>query len=119
MIESITLTPYLRDLLLEVICERLNIVEYYEYLLNAPFTRSIRNTYTGDCPFCGASRTFAVNKVTGEYYCLDCPQKGDIFKLMCEKERLTVNRAIEVFTGCLKVAEERQLKSRYSVEVMV
>jgi phage/plasmid primase-like uncharacterized protein len=115
MTDQITLTPYLRAMLLKEICSRINIVEYYEFLLNAPLTKSIRNTFTGTCPFCSDAKAFIMDKESGEYLCTSCNQNGDFLTLAGKKNNLSVNESLQVVTGYLGTAEERRLKSRYTV----
>jgi hypothetical protein len=119
MNDSITLTPYMRELLLEEICSRINIIEYCQYILNAPFTQSIQNTFSGGCPYCAGYQAFVINKATGKYFCISCRAEGDFFTLMCEKQCRDLNAALQVLTGCLKTAEAREQKSRYTREVMI
>ena len=115
MTDQITLTPYMRSLLLEEICKRLNIIEYCEYFLNAPFTQSIKNTFTGNCPYCAGYMAFVINKSNGKYFCMTCKCEGDFLTLMCEKERRDLNATLQVLTGYLKTAEERKLRARYVI----
>jgi len=119
MTDRITLTPYLRGMLLEEICSRLNIVEYYQFVLGNPFTRGIRNNFEGDCPFCFSIKTFVVDRGTGKYFCITCKSKGDFLTLLCEKEDRDLNAVLQVLTGYLKTADERQLEARYAKEVMI
>jgi DNA primase len=118
MTDQITLTPYLRALLLKEICSRIDIVEYYEFLLNAPLTKSIRNTFTGTCPFCSDAKAFIIDKESGEYLCAACGQTGDFLTLVGKKHNLSVNSSLQVVTGYLGTAEEKRMKSRYTAEVL-
>jgi len=117
MNEQITLTPYLRALLMKEICSRLDIVEYFEYILDAPFTRGIRNTFEGACPFCRGVKTFVAAKETGKYFCTTCSAEGDFLTLLNKTRHLTLNAALEFLSEYLKIADERILKSRYTTEV--
>ena len=119
MTDQITLTPYLRELLLEEICARLNIVEYYQFILNVPFTRGIRSTFEGGCPFCRASQAFVIHADTGKYFCTACRQEGDFLMLMSRKYNRDLNITLEALTVYLKMADERRMKSRYVTGVMV
>jgi hypothetical protein len=119
MTEQITLTPYMRSLLLEEICARLNIIEYCEYFLKRPLTQSIQNTFTGNCPYCAGYMAFVINKSNGKYFCMSCKCEGDFLTLMCEKEHRDLNASLQVISGYLETAEERERKSRYTREVMV
>ena len=116
MTDQITLTPYLRALLLKEICCRLDIVEYYEFLLNAPLTKSIRNTFTGTCPFCSDKMSFIIDKESGEYLCAACSQNGDFLTLAGKKNNCGLNESLQTVAGYLGRAEERRAKSRYTAE---
>jgi hypothetical protein len=114
--DQITLTPYLRALLMEEICSRIDIVEYYQFILDAPFTRGIRNTFEGACPFCKGNREFVINAHTGKYFCTTCGCEGDFLTLLNKTRHLTLDAALGFLSKDLKIADERILKSRYTTE---
>ena len=124
MNEQITLTPYLRALLMKEICSRLDIVEYYQFILDAPFTRGIRNTFECCCPFCSACKAsrvlkaFVVDKTAGKYFCTTCGAEGDFLTLLNKTRHLTLNAALEFLSKDLKSADERILKSRYTTDAI-
>ena len=106
MIEMISLTSYMRDLLLEEICSRMDIIEYCKYFYHLTFTQSLKDTYTGDCPFCRARNSFAINKVTGKSYCLACGKERDFLALMSKRDGRDLNGTLQVLTGYLEAKKE-------------
>ena len=107
MRDKITLTPYMRALLLDEICRRTNIIDYCNVILEMGLEQSIKNTFTGDCPFCSGHQAFVINNSTGKYFCINCKTEGDFLTLMSKKECRDLNSTLQVLSGYLK-AEEKQ-----------
>lgn len=105
--DNITLTPYMRSLLLDEICRRMNIIDYCHYILHITLEQSIKNTFTGDCPFCRGYQAFVINKSTGKYFCINCRVEGDFLTLMCKKDNNDLNSTLSVLSGYLKAEEKR------------
>jgi DNA primase len=108
MNETITLSSYMRALLLEEICRRMDIIDYCKYTHNLLFKRCIKNTYTGDCPFCSGHQAFAINSTTGKIYCMACKQEGDFLVLMSKLENIDLNSTLNRLSGYLKGEEKRK-----------
>lgn len=105
---KITLPLFIRSLLLEEICRRIDIIRYCQSFYNLTFKKSIKHTFTGDCPFCSGSKSFAINNVTGKSYCMACKKEGDFLTLMSTKERIDLNSTLHRLSGYLEGAEERK-----------
>jgi len=108
MNETITLSSYMRALLLEEICTRLDIIDYCKYFYHLTFKKCIKDTFTGDCPYCSGHQAFALNSVTGKSYCMACKQEGDFLTLMSTKENIDLNSTLNRLSGYLKGEEKRK-----------
>jgi phage/plasmid primase-like uncharacterized protein len=106
MREKITLTPYMRALLLDEICRRTNIIDYCNFILKMNLEQCIKNTFTGDCPFCNDHQAFVINKATGKYFCINCRTEGDFLTLMSKKGNRDLNSTLQVLSGYLEKEEE-------------
>ena len=98
----------MRFLLLEEICKRMDIIDYCKYIHNLTFEKSIKNTYTGDCPFCSGHQAFAINSTTGKIYCMACKQEGDFLVLMSKLENIDLNSTLQRLSGYIEAAEKRK-----------
>jgi hypothetical protein len=101
MKDTISLTPYMRALLLDEICRRTNIIEYCHYFLKMNLEQSIKSTFTGDCPYCSGHQAFVINNSTGKYFCIHCREEGDFLTLMSRKENCDLNSTLHVLSGYL------------------
>jgi len=108
MMEKIRLTTYMRALLLEEICSRMDIISYCKYIYNLIFTKSTKHTFTGDCPFCSGYKSFVINSVTGKSYCMACRKEEDFLTFMSIKERIDLNSTLQRLSGYLEGAEKRK-----------
>ena len=105
---KITLSLYMRALLLEEICKRMDIISYCKFFYNLIFKKSIKDTFTGDCPFCSGHQSFAINSTTGKSYCMVCKKEEDFLTLMSIKERIDLNSTLHRLSGYLEGAEKRK-----------
>jgi len=108
MNETITLSSYMRALLLEEICKRVNIIDYCKFFYHLTFKQRIKHTFTGDCPYCSGHQAFAINNTTGKSYCTACRQENDFLTLMSTKENIDLNSTLNRLSGYLKSAEEHK-----------
>jgi Fe2+ or Zn2+ uptake regulation protein len=108
MREKITLTPYMRALLLDEICRRMNIISYCHSILDISLEQSIQNTFTGDCPFCSGHQSFVINKSTGKYFCINCRANEDFLALLVKKEGRDLNSTLQVLSGYLEKSEKQR-----------
>jgi hypothetical protein len=106
MTEKIDLTPYVRALLLDEICRRMNIINYCKCTLNITLEQTITDIFIGDCPFCHGQDAFAINKATGKYCCVNCDTEGDFFTLMSKTDGRDLNSTLQVLSGYLEKAEQ-------------
>jgi DNA primase len=109
MIDTVILSPYMRGLLLEEICRRMDIIEYCKYVYNHTFKQSIKNTYTGDCPFCSGYQSFVINSTTGKSYCMSCGKEEDFLSLMSIKEKIDLNSTLNRLSGYIEADEKSKL----------
>jgi len=107
MIEKIDLTPYMRTLLLDEICSRMNIIDYCNITLHSTLEQNIKDIFIGACPFCHDQDAFAINKATGKYICVNCNTEGDFFTLMSKKEGRDLNSTLQVLSGYLEESERQ------------
>jgi len=105
---KITLPLFIRRLLLEEICKRIDIIDYCDYWFHLTFKKSIKHTYTGDCPYCSGHQSFVINSTTGKSYCMACRNEGDFLTLMSTKEEIDLNSTLHRLSGYLEGAEERK-----------
>ena len=105
---KITLPFFIRSLLLEEICKRIDIIDYCDYWFHLTFKKSIKHTYTGDCPYCSGHQSFVINSTTGKSYCMACKKEGDFLTLMSTKENIDLNSTLHRLSGYLEGAEERK-----------
>jgi hypothetical protein len=105
---KITLPLFIRSLLLEEICRRIDIIDYCDYWFHLTFKKCIKHTYTGDCPYCSGHQAFAINSTTGKSYCMACRNEGDFLTLMSTKENIDLNSTLHRLSGYLEGAEERK-----------
>jgi hypothetical protein len=103
--DKVSLTPYMRALLLDEICRRMNIINYCSSILNITLEQNIKNTFIGACPFCNDCDAFVINKSTGKYLCVNCSTEGDFLSLMAKKEGRNLNSSLQVLSGYLEKAE--------------
>ena len=105
---KMTLSPYMRSLLLKEICRRIDIIDYCHYWFHLTFKKSIKDTFTGDCPFCSGKKSFAINSITGKSYCMICRKEKDFLTLMSTKDRIDLNSTLHRLSGYLEGAEKRK-----------
>jgi phage/plasmid primase-like uncharacterized protein len=105
MTGKITLTPYMRDLLLDEVCRRMDIIDYCNCSLHITLELNIKDIFIGECPFCNDRDSFAINKATGKYCCVNCDTEGDFFTLMSKKDGRDLDSTLQVLSGCLEKAE--------------
>ena len=109
---KISLTSYMRALLLDEICRRTNIIEYCQFMLKMTLEKSIKNTFTGDCPFCNGHKAFAINKSTGKYFCSNCRENDDFLTLTVKMGGRDLNSTLHVLSGYIE--KEEELKQAYA-----
>lgn len=105
---KITLPPFIRNLLLEEICKRIDIIDYCDYWYHLTFKKCIDHTYTGDCPYCSGYQSFVINSTTGKSYCMACKKEEDFLVLMSIKERIDLNSTLHRLSGYLEGTENRK-----------
>jgi DNA primase len=110
MKEHITLSPFMRGLLLREICRRMDIIEYCQHQFHMSLTKNIRDTYTGDCPWCEGHESFVINEVTGQSYCMGCGKEADFFSLLQAKHNDSLTTILSRLTGCVQAEDERRRK---------
>jgi phage/plasmid primase-like uncharacterized protein len=110
--DKISLSPYMRSLLLEEICKRMDIINYCKFFYHLTFKKCTKHTFTGDCPYCSGRRAFAINSTTGKSYCTACRQESDFLTLMSTKENIGLNSTLNRLSGYLKSAEEHKKAAR-------
>jgi hypothetical protein len=103
--DKVSLTPYMRALLLDEICRRMNIITYCSSILNITLEQNIKNTFIGACPFCHDCDAFVINESTGKYLCIHCSTAGDFLTLMSKKEGRNLNSSLKILSGYLEKAE--------------
>jgi hypothetical protein len=108
MNEHVTLSPYMRGLLLTEICRRMDIIGYCRYEFHMTLTRNIRDTYTGDCPWCEGHESFVINEMTGKSYCMGCRKEEDFLSLLQAKHNDSLTNILSMLTGCVKAEDERK-----------
>ena len=106
MTEKISLTPYMRNLLLEEICKRMDIIDYCSCFYNFILKPGIKNTFTGSCSFCSGNQSFTINKATGKIFCCVCKREEDFLTLMSKKDGCDLNSTLQVLSGYLEKEEE-------------
>jgi hypothetical protein len=110
--DKISLTSYMRALLLDEICRRTDIIDYCNFFFKMNLEQSIKNTFTGDCPFCSGHQSFVINNSTGKYFCINCRTEEDFLTLMSKKEGRDLNSTLQVLSGYLE--KEEELKPAYT-----
>jgi len=113
MSEPAVLSPYMRGLLLKEICNRISIIDYCRYSLHISLTKNIRDTFTGDCPYCKGHESFVINEVTGRIYCMGCRKEEDFLALAQTKWGESLTSTLDMLTGYVKGADERR-KNAYA-----
>jgi len=111
MRESVVLSPYLRGLLLKEICRHVSIINYCKYRLQMSLTKNIRDTYTGDCPYCGGHESFVINEATGRIYCMGCRKEEDFISLVQANYDDSLTSTLDMLTGYLEEADARRKKA--------
>ena len=112
MTDKITLTPYMRALLVKEICRRMDIIEYSMRILYIYFERGTRDSYTGNCPYCFEQDTFTLNKNTGRCYCRSCGNEGDFLGLMSHRKGQDLDSTLTMLTGYLE--EKKRWETAYA-----
>jgi len=113
MSEPVILSPYMRGLLLKEICRRISIIDYCRYSLHISLTKNIRDTFTGDCPYCEGHESFVINEVTGRIYCMACRKEEDFLALAQTNYGYSLTSTLDMLTGYVKGADERR-KNAYA-----
>ena len=108
MNDTITFAPYMRALLLEAICSRMDIIDYCKYFHHLTFKKSINHTYTGDCPYCSGHKSFCINSSTGKIYCMACKQEGDFLTLVSKQENINLDITLHRLSGYIEAVEKRK-----------
>ena len=105
---KIILPRFIRKLLLEEICKRMDIIDYCDYWLHLTLKKSINHTYTGDCPYCSGQQSFILNSTTGKSYCMACRKEEDFLTLVSIKERSDLDGTLHMLSGYLENAEKHK-----------
>jgi len=113
MSESVVLSPYMRGLLVKEICRHINIIDYCRYTLHISLTKNIRDTFTGDCPYCEGHESFVINEVTGRIYCMACRKEEDFLGLAQMNYDDSLTSTLDMLTGYAKGTDERR-KAAYA-----
>jgi hypothetical protein len=111
MSEPVVLSDYMRGLLVKEICRHIDIIGYCRYVLHISLTKNIRDTFTGDCPYCEGHESFVINEVTGRIYCMACRKEDDFLGLAQMDYGSNLTSTLNMLTGYAEGADERRRKA--------
>ena len=111
MSEPVVLSPYMRGLLVKEICNHINIINYCRYTLHISLTKNIRDTYTGDCPYCKGHESFVINEATGKIYCMGCRKEEDFLDLAQTNYGYSLTSTLDMLTGYAEEVDKRRKKA--------
>jgi len=111
MSEPVVLSPYMRGLLVKEICSHIDIINYCRHTLHISLTKNIRDTFTGDCPYCEGHESFVINEVTGRIYCMACRKEEDFLGLAQMNYDDSLTSTLDMLTGYAKGTDERRKKA--------
>ena len=101
----VNLPHYIRLLLVEEICSRMDIISYCNSTMGLGLFHFKGSTYKGTCPFCRQKKVFALNKMLGIYTCPSCKKVSDFFNLLSWSKSCDLNNALAFLSRHLEKAE--------------
>jgi glutaredoxin len=109
MTEKISLTPYIRALLLEEICSRMDIIEYCKQTFHLKLNHFKGSCYKGKCPFCRHKNVSLLSKKTGHFSCPHCKKVSDFLHIIAAYKDYDLNETLAYISDYLEKAEELEL----------
>jgi hypothetical protein len=109
MTEKISLTSYMRTLLLEEICSRMNIIEYCNQAFGLKLHHFKGSCYKGKCPYCRQKNVSFLHGKTGHFSCPHCRKASDFFHLVGVFRNCDLNGSLAYISDYLEKAEELEL----------
>jgi phage/plasmid primase-like uncharacterized protein len=106
MKDTISLTSYMRALLLAEICRRMDIIEYCKQTFALKLNHFKGSVYKGNCPFCRQKDVFLLSKKTGRYSCTYCKYVSDFLHLVEISKNYNLNETLAYISEYLEKAEE-------------
>jgi len=101
---QLNLPHYLRLLLLEKICEEMDITAYLNDALRLGLAPEKGSHYKGSCPICRQKEAFAISKKIGSCTCKNCKMISDFLDLLSYLKNYDLNQTLEFLSGCLEKA---------------
>jgi phage/plasmid primase-like uncharacterized protein len=106
MKDAISLTSYMRALLLDEICRRMDIIEYCKQTFAIKLNHFKGSAYKSNCPFCRQKDVFLLSKKTGRYSCTCCKHVSDFLDLVAFSKKYDLNDTLAYISEYLEKAEE-------------
>ena len=106
--DTIILNDFMRSLLLEALCSRMDLIEFFRQHLRIELSSQLPDRESnGTCPWCGSANdddtpTFFVNTKSGKCHCIQCNREDDFLSILCEKKNMQLHQALYYLTGCLE-----------------